>query len=142
MEEIPLDNLPAKLNGTILERPEHIAQLASTKNKNPALINNKFQLMSDSLTGCSPELIVEEFSKILMIIEYSVNLYLEKLKGITKQLRQFADYDAQKVKELLTEANQSIQQSIIKFEQDVLDEQFFLENFQTLKQSYNNNYSR
>ena len=37
-----------------------------------------------SLTGCSPELIVEEFSKILMIIEYSVNLYLEKLIGIAK----------------------------------------------------------
>ncbi|KAM3134516.1 hypothetical protein pb186bvf_013330 [Paramecium bursaria] len=137
MEEIPLDILLAKLNGPILERPEHIAQLASTKDKNPALINNNFQLMSDkfkllcgALPGCSPELIVEEFSKILMIIEHSVNLYLEKLKGIAKELRQFADYDAQKVKELLTEANQLIQQSLNKSEQDVLDEQFFLENFQ------------
>lgn len=57
-------------------------------------MSDKFKLLCGALPGCSPELIVEEFNKILMIIEHSVNLYLEKLKGIAKELRQFADYDA------------------------------------------------
>jgi hypothetical protein len=62
-------------------------------NSNFELLADKYLLLSNALPGCSPELIVDEFEKVLQVVEKCVNQLLEKMRKVLTDLQAFANYD-------------------------------------------------
>lgn len=76
---MPLDILLAQLKNPLINKDEHqlctihiILVLKQRHHKMPTIVNenydllaDKYLLLSNALPGCSPELIVEEFEKVV-----------------------------------------------------------------------------
>ncbi|CAD8207866.1 unnamed protein product [Paramecium pentaurelia] len=135
---VPLDILLAQLKNPLIIREDHQSLLKQKHHQMPEIINNNYELLADkylllsnALPGCSPELIVEEFEKVVQVVEKCCNQFIEKMKKVITDLQAFANYDTQVLKGYLTQATDVFQRCFYLAEKDLtsFDVDFLMENF-------------
>ncbi|CAK91188.1 unnamed protein product (macronuclear) [Paramecium tetraurelia] len=146
-DSVPLDILLAQLKNPLIVREDHQQLLKQKHHQMPEIINNNYELLADkylllsnALPGCSPELIVEEFEKVVQVVEKCCNQFIEKMKKVIKDLQAFANYDTQVLKGYLTQATDVFQRCFYLAEKDFtsFDVDFLMENFTNPENSIQN----
>ncbi|CAD8207336.1 unnamed protein product [Paramecium octaurelia] len=137
-DTVPLDILLAQLQNPLIVREDHQQFLKQRHHCMPEIINNNYQLLADkylllsnALPGCSPELIVEEFEKVVQVVEKCCNQFIEKMKKVITDLQAFANYDTQVLKGYLVQSTDIFQRCFNLIDKDLTnqDVEFLMENF-------------
>ncbi|CAD8112087.1 unnamed protein product [Paramecium sonneborni] len=135
---VPLDILLAQLKNPLIVKDDHQSLLKQKHHQMPEIINNNYELLADkylllsnALPGCSPELIVEEFEKVVQVVQKCCNQFIEKMKKVITDLQTFANYDTQVLKGYLTQATDVFQRCFYLAEKELtnFDVDFLMEHF-------------